>query len=278
MAATEAPAKDVLGAADIPAALALSAEAGWNQDAADWALMIREGRAICLRNAEGTPVSSALALPAGDRLGWISMVLVTQPWRRKGLATRLVEDCIGWLEAAGRFPVLDATPDGAKVYERMGFEGIAGITRWQSDAPRPGPVSGVRAAEPGDMAMIHSLDEAVFGAARPRILADLAQRGPAFVAASGAGFALARPGRLALQVGPVSAPDDATAVTLLDAVLTTATGPVFIDVFDAKSRLASALEARGFTIQRPFTRMIRGRAAPFGDADRAFAAAGPELG
>lgn len=278
MAATEDLTQSLLEEADIPAAMALSTEAGWNQTSADWQLMIRAGRAICLRATEGRPVASAVALPLGEKLGWISMVLVTAAWRRKGLATALVEKCAAWLEAEGRYPFLDATPDGQKVYERMGFETIEDLTRWETSRPQGSCPETMRRADAGDLARITSLDEAVFGAARQRILLDIAERGPCFVDPSGGGFVLGRKGRRALQIGPVTASDDAMAIRLLDSVLSTASGPVFIDAFDARGGFSAALVARGFTRQRPFARMARGRPAPFGQKNLAYAAAGPELG
>src|SRR5690554_441702 len=125
MAAIEDLTESLLTKEDIPTVLALTAEAGWNQTSADWLLMIREGHAICLRDQADRPVATALALPLGAQIGWISMVLVTAAWRRKGLATRLVHHCAAWLEAKGRHALLDATPAGQKVYERMGFKTIA---------------------------------------------------------------------------------------------------------------------------------------------------------
>jgi len=278
MAATDTLTEGLLEEADIPAAMALSAEAGWNQTSADWQLMIREGRALCLREATGRPAASAVALPLGEQLGWISMVLVTTAWRRQGLATALVQQCASWLEAEGRYSLLDATPEGQKVYERMGFEKIADITRWQHGQPQARCPEAVKEAETGDLAVITKLDEAVFGAARPRVLRNLAARGPRFVEGPGNGFVLGRRGRRALQIGPITASDDATAIRLLDAALSTASGSVFIDAFDVQKRFAAALEARGFTRQRPFARMARGRPAPFGQVSLAYAAAGPELG
>ena len=54
-----------LTAADAEGALPLSAEAGWNQTAADWAFMLREGRGIGVRDGAGRWIGSALALPLG---------------------------------------------------------------------------------------------------------------------------------------------------------------------------------------------------------------------
>ena len=93
MAPTDACAApiDGLGAGDLDDALALSAEAGWNQDAARLAAHApRSARAFAIRDG-GRVVATALALPYPPAVGWVSMVLVHGPYRRRGLATRLVE-------------------------------------------------------------------------------------------------------------------------------------------------------------------------------------------
>ena len=69
----------------------------------------------------GRLVATALALPYPPAFGWVSMVLVHAPYRRRGLATRLVERATAALEGAGLLPVLDATPAGAEVYGRHGL-------------------------------------------------------------------------------------------------------------------------------------------------------------
>lgn len=278
MAAIEDLTESLLTKEDIPTVLALTAEAGWNQTSADWLLMIREGHAICLRDQADRPVATALALPLGAQIGWISMVLVTAAWRRKGLATRLVHHCAAWLEAKGRHALLDATPAGQKVYERMGFKTTAKMTRWEHAEPDGLCSPTIKVAAAADLATIWQLDEAAFGVERPHILEDLAGRGPAFVEQSGRGFVLGRRGRHALQIGPIVADDEATALALLDAALSRSCGPTFIDAFDLQDNFVEALAARGFTRQRPFARMIRGQPRAFGEAKLAFAAAGPELG
>src|SRR3954468_21912207 len=53
---------DALRADDLQQALALSAEAGWNQDAADWALMLRLGHGFAIRDSDAV-VATAIALP-----------------------------------------------------------------------------------------------------------------------------------------------------------------------------------------------------------------------
>jgi len=91
------------------------------------------------------------------------------------------------------------------------------------------------------------------------------------------GFALARRGRIAAQIGPIVADGEAQAIALLDAALRDLHGPVFLDVPDRWRSIAQWLAGRGFGVQRPFLRMSRGRGGT-GDASRLFVIAGPEFG
>jgi hypothetical protein len=94
----------------------------------------------------------------------------------------------------------------------------------------------------------------------------------------GIGFLLARPGRLATQIGPIVAANDDAAAALLDAALGRISGPVFLDVIDGRPLVTRRLRQRGFIVQRPFLRMSLKRRLPFGDPARLFAVAGPEFG
>lgn len=281
MAGTEAPAIVPLDEAGIADGLALVGQAGWNQVADDWRVMIRNGHAIGCRDDDGRFIASGLAMPYGKVIGWISMVLVAKAWQRRGIATRIVEHCAQWLTARGSTAVLDATPAGAAVYRQMGFIGFDRMTRWQHPHAAAPKRAGVRAAIAQDLAAISRVDADVFGADRRFLLEDLLSRSGAIAmvaAEPGNGFALSRRGRVATQIGPVVARDSAIAIDLVDTMLDAIDGPVLIDVFDRHDALTAHLETRGFARQRPFERMARGPDSDFGAAARSFVAAGPELG
>src|SRR5262245_30341388 len=87
---------------DADAVWPLSVEAGWNQITADWSLMISSGSSFGIKHAAGGWIASALALPLGSEVSWISMVLVTKSERGKGYGSRLLRRCIVAIEAAGR--------------------------------------------------------------------------------------------------------------------------------------------------------------------------------
>src|SRR5665213_3596851 len=104
-----------LGASWIPRALLLSQEAGWNQNAADWAIFFTHGTVFGIA-VDDRLVATAAALPYGGNFGWVSMVLVTAEWRRRGLARQLVSGCISVLRDAGFAALLDAAPAATAIY------------------------------------------------------------------------------------------------------------------------------------------------------------------
>ncbi|MHA1565358.1 MAG: GNAT family N-acetyltransferase [Alphaproteobacteria bacterium] len=276
----------------IDGACALVAEAGWNQTADDWCMMINGGEAIGFEDEAGRLVASALILPydpAPDNpaFGWISMVLVAADWRRRGIATHLLHTCIATLESAGRMPVLDATPDGRKVYTGLGFKSDFTIQRWQCAAPSRQSLTKTghdarmqRQITAADIDQIIKDDRRAFGGDRTAILRDIATRDGAlgWIRNDGCGYLLSRAGRLARQLGPLWAANDDAALSLLDAALRYFDEPTFIDVPDRHARMVASLTACGFMSQRPFLRMSKGDGLGLGDPAHIYALAGPELG
>ena len=70
---------------------ALVREARWNQLAADWRVFLEFGRLYAAETDEGRIIATTATLPYGGRFAWISMVLVTSDYRRRGLATKLMQ-------------------------------------------------------------------------------------------------------------------------------------------------------------------------------------------
>ena len=271
--------------ADLADANALVAEAGWNQTTEDWRIFLDCGTAYAVRRDDRV-VATAAWLPYGGRCAWISMVLVTAAARRRGLATQLLHRCIADVTAAGLVPVLDATPAGRTVYAPLGFQETWGFARFAAqqrvEAPTaPGPK--IEAITDAVWPDIIAYDAAAFGADRSQVLARLRGRLPGanLIARRDGrltGMLLGRDGRAAAHLGPLIAEDDATAIALLARALGAVSGTVYIDIADAKSGVRDWLERIGFTMQRPFTRMLLGRAQSFDDVARTFAVIGPEFG
>lgn len=289
MATSEALAIERLGVADIEAGLALSDAAGWNQGADDWAYYIAQGETFGMRDDAGRVVATAAALPYDGGFGWISMVLVDDAHRHRGVATRLLDTCVASLRRAGRVPVLDATPAGVEVYRRSGFVSGFAFDRWEraasgiepgAAASRSAPDRPIEARRGADVEDVVALDAAAQRVGRaPLLRAFVARRGArAWLAATRDGFAIVRPGRHAAQIGPVVAARTADALTLVETALAATVGKVFVDVPARASSLVRWLEQRGFVHQRPFVRMALGDGKLLAADLRMFALAGPEFG
>jgi GNAT superfamily N-acetyltransferase len=281
--------KQSLTASELDDVGALVREARWNQLAADWRVFLEFGRLYAAETEEGRIIATTASLPYGGRFAWISMVLVTSDYRRRGLATKLMQWAMRDLAAGDLVPVLDATPDGRAVYRRLGFEDSWGFQRLRrerrdvSAAVDPPAGITVRPLAQADWPALCAYDAAAFGAERGAVLAGLRGRlaGANLVAARGneiAGFLLGRDGGLAAHIGPLIADDDAIARALVARALEAIEGPLFIDVADSKAELHSFLDAHGFAAVRPFTRMLYGTSTRFDDAARTFAVVGPEFG
>src|ERR1700736_2286248 len=106
---------------DAASGLVLSTEAHWNQNEADWRFFLTKGIVFGVRDHDHRLVATAALLPYGPENAWISMVLVTASWRRRGLATRLVDTCLNVATKQGLTCWLDATPAGAGGYGPLGF-------------------------------------------------------------------------------------------------------------------------------------------------------------
>ena len=288
MASTDGAHEHALGLQHLSGCLALSQAAHWNQNAADWRLMLELGRGYGLTLADGALAASTITLPYGDDFAWVSMVLVHPQQRRRGFATRLLRRALRDLAHAGRTAVLDATPAGREVYRQEGFRDTWGFLRLALHAQWRGATGvhdgvRVRALQDADWRRIAALDASAFGADRETLLRALAGRLPeaACVAERDAelsGFLLGRDGREARQLGPLVARDTASAQALLSAALAQVAAPVYVDLVDREESLRAWLQAGGFAVQRPFTRMVYGTDRAPGRASLVVCPAGPELG
>lgn len=270
--------------------LALSKSAHWNQNEADWRLMLDIGYGWGISLADGTLAASTLVLPYGN-FAWVSMVLVLPEQRGQGYAAQLLRTALADLGNRGLTPILDATPAGREVYVQEGFRDTWGFRRFrlQETIAALERATQVRALRESDWPQLLALDSRAFGASRERLLRALAARLPkaALVAERGGrldGFLLGRDGREACQLGPLVARSTDAARALLAEALAIVPPPLYLDVVDREPGITAWLESLGCEFQRPFTRMVHGAhgahgaAAAPGEAGQVFCPAGPELG
>ncbi len=184
---------------EAPLLSALSDSVGWNNAPAECRLLTETPsmRAI-FAVADGEIAGSAGMIayePA--RLVFINLVIVKPEFRHRGIATRMIEHIIDYYRGFRTFK-LHATPEGGKVYEKLGFETRRTISFFTADRPDFGhaadPAIAVRPLRQEDMADCVARDRGCFGLERRALLEFNFRQHPelALAAAGSRGFILGR--------------------------------------------------------------------------------------
>lgn len=279
--------------ADIPFAQQLKTRIGWNQLEADWATLLalsRGGSYLALYDDQQVGTVTTIQYDggqAGETFSWIGMVLVDPAVRGRGIGTRLLRAAIDYACATGAV-LLDATPQGRKLYLTLGFTDICGLERLEirrlPELTDGKTTSAIHALSTALLPKVVAYDARHFGAARKGLLTAFWRHAPecAFVATCHGrltGYCLGRHGSDFEQIGPLMAEDLPTARRLFSCAAAACRGrPVIVDVMQEQSDWRSHLLDLGFDVQRPFTRMCRGAWGAPADRSAQFAIAGPEFG
>lgn len=273
-----------LSASDIPYAMALVQQAGWNQTAADWGRFLEATPAGCFKaQVDECLVGTVTTIVYDDHLAWIGMMLVDRLHQRRGIGRQLMDTVLDFIDRAGiRCVMLDATPAGQGLYETSGFVELERLQRWEltrHDIRRSAEPPARRISE-----QAVDLDRALFGGDRRGLLRSLEAEAPELAIElveheDVRGYAFGRRGTLADHLGPWMARDERAANDLLDTFLErSARSRVFVDCFLRDDRAVRLMKARGFHLSRPLTRMCRGERPVTAPASALLAATGPEFG
>jgi GNAT superfamily N-acetyltransferase len=277
MADTDQAAIVRLGPDDALAGLALSAEAGWNQNEADWRFFLGQGKMFGVRDHDGHLIASAALLPYASGNAWVSMVLVTENWRRRGLATRLVDACLDAAAKQSLTTWLDATPAGATVYGPLGFAPTLQLRRLRLEKAVSTKAEAPPSLSSCGIEQIIAQDRLAMGFDRSTLLTELSKRPGSRLLSSSEALALVRDGRKARHIGPLFADRADQALALVNEIVRSGSGPLLIDAVSEQAEFLQGLTCSGWTIERPFQRMRFGRAAAQ-TTKLPFAVAGPEYG
>ena len=224
-------------------------------------------------DVEGMLAATTTAVCYGRDLAWIGMVLTHPDHRGQGLARRLMEHALAYLEAA---QVDQAGRDGhgPSAIRKLGFEDECRVERWaragdsavfrQHGAP-PLPID------------LQAIDREAFGADRRELLSILAPIGCIVGRHS---YAMARPGSKAAYFGPCVWGSPAEVTSLLDGFLGRhADQTIYWDLLPDNSEAVRIASERGFQPLRSLVRMAISGPAGFAHEDsRIYAIAGLEFG
>jgi GNAT superfamily N-acetyltransferase len=265
-----------LTAGDLPAAVALSAEAGWNQTAQDWQMLLELSPRGCLTiEIDGEVASTATLLCYGRQLAWVGMVLTRIKYRGRGFAMRLLKETLRLADEWGIESVkLDATDQGQPLYEKLGFRAEQPVERWWRD----GTVESESPTPAADLAEANwkSADRIAFGVDRSDLLVKLAQRNAPLATANS--YLLTRSGRTISYLGPSVCEAPQHARQLMQRALRTASrGGWFWDLLLANKPAVALAQDLGFAPKRHLLRMVRGKDLR-GREEAVYAIAGFELG
>jgi GNAT superfamily N-acetyltransferase len=228
---------------DVPHALELSRQVGWNQTTEDWQLAIRMNPEGCFAmEVDGIVVAITTSIRYGTDMAWIGMVLTHPEFRGRGFARTLMLQVLEHLGDVGTAK-LDATEMGMPLYRQLGFVDECAIERWL----RPAQIAPQTNAE---LYVPHpALDKQAFGADRGALLEQLA----IIEAASlGEGFAMGRGSRF----GPCVSRSQEAAQALAEWYLARHPNELMLWDLFPENNLAQPL---GFERSRTLTRMTRGR-------------------
>jgi len=258
---------------DVPAAMDLSSEAGWNQIAADWRMLIEHDPQACFAlDIDGELAATTTLVCYGKRLGWIGMVLTRERFRRRGCARVLLEHAIAFARARGLQALkLDASEMGLPLYAELGFREEQPVERWRGDIPRG--LQSTLNLKANAMEQ-QRLDMQAFGADRTALLQSLAGRGRLII--SDSAFALTRPGRIANYLGPCVARGETAAQKVIESAFNEE-GLWFWDLLPGNGAAVKVARDLGFAPVRRLTRMRLGEPLPECD-EMVFAIGGFELG
>jgi len=247
----------LLQAEDIPSALELSAEAGWNQTADDWRMLIDLAPESCLAiEVDGELATTTTLLCYGKRLAWVGMVLTRIKFRGQGLARQLLSEV---LKLADRMNIetvkLDATDQGRPLYEKLGFRSEQPVERWA----RAGKGSTIEFDARSELLSAEQLgaDQEAFGVERAQFLRKLAIRN--FPLVVGKSYLLARSGNRTAYLGPCISADKDIARSLIHRCLQRTAAAISWDLLKQNRNAEAIAKDLGFTPQRYLTRMVRGK-------------------
>lgn len=274
---------------NLPLALRLKGEAGWNQITEDWRRFLAMQPEGCLvAEVDGVAVGTAI-VTMFDGLAWISMVLVDEKFRSRGVGKALMNRAVQTAEElGGRTIRLDATPLGQPLYESLGFAAQYELTRWAGVAGSLGASSQVssftlRTASPADSAAILALDRSATHTDRRKFLSLLFAEDWSAVRVIDngnqlVGYFTIRRGSEAIQLGPcIAESDDSGSALLTDALHRYAGSRVYWDAPCSHQAACALASSAGLAPQRKLLRMCRGEEVN-DDIQQLWASSGPELG
>jgi GNAT superfamily N-acetyltransferase len=249
-----------------------AADEGWNPGLSDTAsFFTQDPGGFFLGRVDGEPVSAISVVNYGAEYAFLGFYLVRPDVRGRGYGLATWQTALA--HAGDRTVGLDGVVAQQGNYRKSGFELAYRTVRFTGVAPVGEEPSGARAAEAADHAAIAAYDSACYPADRPAFLESwlTAPGHRTFVryADDGhlSGYAVLRPARDSLRVGPLFA-DTADDTRALFAALAAEAGgrALAIDVPETNAAAVALVEKLALTPSFETARMYTGPVRTFAGA------------
>jgi ribosomal protein S18 acetylase RimI-like enzyme len=256
-----------MSGSDLPFCKHLVQQAGWNQSDADWLrTMELEPEGCFVAEKEGVPVATTTTCCFG-KCAWIAMVLVDTTFRNQGIAKQMLLHAIEYLERKGMATIrLDATALGQGLYKKLGFQDEYEVIRFVRE-PEPWEATFPyfqKVVSEEVMQAVIQLDQNTTGVDRATLLRKVIGQGRPFCYTNDSnkqatGYASAREGLSAVQIGPAIATNVDAGQQVMDEIASRLVGQkTFVDIPSQNIPAVQWAENNGFAKQRTFVRMYRG--------------------
>ncbi|MFI0966351.1 GNAT family N-acetyltransferase [Streptomyces sp. NPDC021080] len=241
-----------------------AADEGWNPGLSDSAsFFVQDPGGFFIGRVDGEPVSAISVVNYGADYAFLGFYLVRPDLRGRGYGLATWETALA--HAGGRTVGLDGVVAQQDNYRKSGFELAYRTVRFTGVAPVGEAPSGVRAAGPADRAAITAYDSVCHPADRPEFLESwLTAPGHRTYVRHGdggrlSGYAVIRPARDSLRIGPLFADTADDARALFTALAADADGRALaVDVPQTNTAAVALVEKLGLTPSFETARMYTG--------------------
>jgi len=241
---------------DIPHLINLSESVGWDYSSEEIKTIVNSGIIYGGKNKQGEIIASAAIILYGEKLASIGMVIVHPQYKGKGIGRKITEACIRSVSEKTSI-MLIATEEGRPLYERLGFQVVSHVSKYicnQYVTPKDYDRNEQHIFmdyDKGDSNGIVKLDEAAFGVNRSNFIQRRIEQSEQCIVVKdkenyivGYGMSVQTPENRI--IGPIVAPNDHIATTIVHHLAKDYKGKLRIDVPEGKEFFMTVLETAGF--------------------------------
>ncbi|MGA4722209.1 GNAT family N-acetyltransferase [Fictibacillus nanhaiensis] len=233
----------------------LSESVGWDYDEQEIHTILSSGCIYGHKNRDGRIVSSAAIIPYDTNIASIGMVIVSPDYRGLGLGKEVTQTCIDRVSTDTSI-MLISTEEGKPLYERLGFKTVDVIHKFLCEKFIPNLHDSTKGFtieyyQTADFHKVKELDSAAFGDQRSTFLLNRIKQCKQCVVVKNQyheiiGFGLSIQGPINLILGPIVAPNDYIAASIVNALASNHGGNLRIDVPSGHSEFMTFLDTCGF--------------------------------